>query len=86
MPTKTQTLIDLIFSIAEEEDYDLENIIRQAMSFFNGLGDGDPVATTVPNAFSSDGLPTIISVDVAGNVRPIHQSTLYSDMSTIVTK
>jgi predicted ATP-grasp superfamily ATP-dependent carboligase len=83
MPSQSKNFYDLVVTIAEEEDYNLENLIRQALKFFNNLGEGGASIKPDP-AFAEDGTPTICSVDVRGNTRQLHQSSLYPDMSSLV--
>ena len=83
MPSQSKNFYDLVVTIAEEEDYNLENLIRQALKFFNNLGEGGASIKPDPD-FAEDGAPTICSVDVTGNTRQLHQSSLYPDMSSLV--
>jgi hypothetical protein len=59
MPSQSKNFYELVVTIAEEEDYNLENPIRQALKFFNNLGEGGASIKPDP-AFAEDGAPTIV--------------------------
>jgi hypothetical protein len=63
MSSQSKNFYDLVVTIAEKEDYNLENLIRQALKFFNKLGEGG-VSIKPDPAFAEGGTPTICSVDV----------------------